>query len=112
MVSSLGPIGTKCPRWHIDHVPIRLVMSLVGPGCVYLPHEYEIQRNNHHDISYNLNRDALNSLDEDNTELANRILVPSDIHNNDDNNDNNNNNNNNKNKNVIVKANTGDVVLR
>eukprot|EP00804_Cyclotella_cryptica_P015963 CCRYP_004132-RB/>CCRYP_004132-RB protein AED:0.30 eAED:0.30 QI:119/-1/1/1/-1/0/1/0/261 len=28
IVSSLGSIGTKCPRWHADHVPVRLVMSL------------------------------------------------------------------------------------
>lgn len=28
--------ATKCPRWHFDHVPVRWIQSLVGPGCEYL----------------------------------------------------------------------------
>lgn len=27
VVSSIGRTGMKCPRWHADHVPVRLVMS-------------------------------------------------------------------------------------
>lgn len=26
MVVSNGPTGQRCPRWHLDHVPVRLVM--------------------------------------------------------------------------------------
>lgn len=33
IVATRGPSGTKCPRWHIDHVPARWIQSLVGPGC-------------------------------------------------------------------------------
>mmetsp|Transcript_21635 Transcript_21635/g.44466 ORF Transcript_21635/g.44466 Transcript_21635/m.44466 type:complete len:402 (-) Transcript_21635:55-1260(-) len=42
IVSTIGPIGTKCPRWHADHVPVRLVMSIIGPGCEFVPHEMEV----------------------------------------------------------------------
>lgn len=28
--------ATKCPRWHLDHVPVRWIQSLVGPGCDYV----------------------------------------------------------------------------
>ena len=33
LVASRGPAATKCPRFHIDHVPFRWIQSLVGPGC-------------------------------------------------------------------------------
>ena len=36
IVATRGPSGTKCPRWHIDHVPVRWIQSLVGPGCDYV----------------------------------------------------------------------------
>ena len=70
IVSSIGNSGTKCPRWHIDHVPIRLVTSLYGPGCVYIPHESE-QNNN----TRLLNRHALNHLEEEDSQIANSIIV-------------------------------------
>ena len=33
VVASRGSAATKCPQWHIDHVPVRHIQSLVGPGC-------------------------------------------------------------------------------
>lgn len=33
LVATRGPSGTKCPQWHIDHLPVRWIQSLVGPGC-------------------------------------------------------------------------------
>jgi len=35
IVSSRGKKGQKCPRWHIDHVNLRLILSLHGPGVCY-----------------------------------------------------------------------------
>lgn len=36
IVSTRGTSGTKCPRYHVDHVPMRWVQSLVRPGCDYV----------------------------------------------------------------------------
>jgi Protein of unknown function (DUF1826) len=37
IVSSRGTAaGTKCPLWHVDHVPVRWIQALVGPGCEYV----------------------------------------------------------------------------
>eukprot|EP00525_Craspedostauros_australis_P002357 CAMPEP_0198131702 /NCGR_PEP_ID=MMETSP1442-20131203/56753_1 /TAXON_ID= /ORGANISM="Craspedostauros australis, Strain CCMP3328" /LENGTH=326 /DNA_ID=CAMNT_0043792557 /DNA_START=28 /DNA_END=1005 /DNA_ORIENTATION=- len=36
IVASRGPRGTKCPQWHIDHVPVRWIQSLAGRGCQYV----------------------------------------------------------------------------
>lgn len=33
LVATRGTTGTKCPQWHVDHVPVRWIQSLVGPGC-------------------------------------------------------------------------------
>ena len=71
LVSTRGPIGQKCPRWHVDHVPLRLVMSLIGPGCRYIPHDTENRSK-----QMILDRKALNGLDELDTERANKIIVP------------------------------------
>ena len=69
IVSTRGHVGIKCPRWHIDHVPVRLVMSLVGPGCVYIT-------GTSHGDTVAVNREALNNLDVDDTRKANTIIVP------------------------------------
>lgn len=75
IVSTIGSIGTKCPRWHADHVPLRLVMSLIGPGCEYIPFEMESCKIGDETIHI-VNRDALNNLDDDDTSRANDIIVP------------------------------------
>jgi Protein of unknown function (DUF1826) len=36
IVAARGSLAPKCPRWHVDHVPVRWIQSLVGPGCVCL----------------------------------------------------------------------------
>jgi hypothetical protein len=70
LVSSLGSVGEKCPRWHVDHVPLRLIMSLAGPGCIYIPMEKEVGH------PFRVNRDALNELDDDDTARANEVILP------------------------------------
>ena len=74
IVSSIGKNGIKCPRWHADHVPVRLVMSIIGPGCEYIPHEVEVMGSSSN--SRLVDRNALNTLDEDDTRIANDIIVP------------------------------------
>jgi hypothetical protein len=36
IVATRGPSGAKCPQWHVDHVPIRWIQSLIGPGCEFV----------------------------------------------------------------------------
>lgn len=81
IVSSHGQIGCKCPRWHIDHVPVRLVMSLKGPGCVYVPHELEMKYKIQNDRLSSpsqafLNRTALNGIDIEDSTIANSVIMP------------------------------------
>lgn len=66
IVSSIGNVGQKCPRFHVDHVPLRLVLSLKGPGPVYIPFENEI----------GVDRKSLNELDDLDTERANSMIIP------------------------------------
>ena len=63
VVATRGPSGTKCPRWHVDHVPMRWVQSLVGPGCDYVVGSDGIQW------------DAVNGIDISDTDQANLELV-------------------------------------
>ena len=119
IVSSIGSAGQKCPRWHVDHVPLRLIISLAGPGCIYVPIEKEkemqmqMQMNNNGNGSNNgnnkngdshgniygngngngVNRDALNGLEESDNMLANNIILP------------------NGEENLAVYASEGDAVL-
>lgn len=36
VVATRGPPSTKCPAWHQDHVPVRWIQSLYGPGCEWV----------------------------------------------------------------------------
>lgn len=36
LVATRGSASTKCPAWHQDHVPVRWIQSLVGPGCQWV----------------------------------------------------------------------------
>ena len=45
IVSSRGAGGIKCPRWHTDCVPLRLIMSLEGPGVCYFKDLNALQTN-------------------------------------------------------------------
>jgi hypothetical protein len=81
LVSSRGPIGKKCPRWHVDNTPIRLVLALAGPGCMYIPIHHEqtmksVNKNGKRSPRILVNRNALNNLDEEDSEKANKIILP------------------------------------
>lgn len=93
IVSSIGRNGIKCPRWHADHVPVRLVMSIIGPGCEYIPHEVEVMGSGNTRL---VDRNALNTLDEDDTRIANEIIVPTNL---------------NTGKTIVSSAKEGDAVL-
>jgi len=72
LVSTNGPSGQKCPRWHVDHVPVRLVMSIVGPGCTYISHDAEFAIAKERTVD----REALNELIEFDTARANALILP------------------------------------
>jgi len=74
VVSTVGSSGVKCPRWHSDHVPVRLVMSILGPGCEYIPENVSSEESRV--LPRVVNRRALNNLDEVDTKKANDIIVP------------------------------------
>lgn len=79
IVATRGSSGTKCPQWHVDHVPVRWIQSLVGPGC-------EVVAGN---MQQGINWDLVNGLDEedeDEDEIMdgpvidrNRALVSEDV---------------------------------
>eukprot|EP00814_Leptocylindrus_danicus_P001866 CAMPEP_0116043028 /NCGR_PEP_ID=MMETSP0321-20121206/26088_1 /TAXON_ID=163516 /ORGANISM="Leptocylindrus danicus var. danicus, Strain B650" /LENGTH=310 /DNA_ID=CAMNT_0003523711 /DNA_START=178 /DNA_END=1110 /DNA_ORIENTATION=- len=69
IVSSRGAVGGKCPRWHVDHVPVRLLSALVGPGVCYIPHTSSSGDN------ALLNLDVLNASDDVDTNAANRAIM-------------------------------------
>ena len=46
IVSSRGSVGVKCPRWHVDHVPVRLLCALKGPGVCYVPNSKDYSARN------------------------------------------------------------------
>ena len=56
IVASRGKMGTKCPQWHIDHVPVRWIQSLKGPGCEIV-------------LENGINWSAINGLEDDDSLL-------------------------------------------
>lgn len=54
LVASRGWPATKCPQWHVDHVPIRWIQALQGPSCQWIAA-------NHH-----VHWDRINALELDN----------------------------------------------
>jgi len=36
LVATRGSPLTKCPQWHLDHVPVRWIQALTGPGCLWI----------------------------------------------------------------------------
>eukprot|EP00592_Proboscia_alata_P024121 CAMPEP_0194449992 /NCGR_PEP_ID=MMETSP0176-20130528/130465_1 /TAXON_ID=216777 /ORGANISM="Proboscia alata, Strain PI-D3" /LENGTH=378 /DNA_ID=CAMNT_0039277205 /DNA_START=142 /DNA_END=1278 /DNA_ORIENTATION=- len=83
IVASRGSRGTKCPRWHVDHVPLRLICALKGPGVVYLDESAEFNPCEDHCGCGNggmvVDRRVLNDCQETDTRKANAlILVPND----------------------------------
>ena len=63
IVASRGSSGIKCPRWHYDHVVLRHIQALVGPGCDYLVSDLGV------------NRSIVNQADESETKEVNAGIV-------------------------------------
>ena len=40
LLATRGGEGKKCPNFHVDHVPVRWIQSLHGPGCQWVDEEY------------------------------------------------------------------------
>lgn len=36
LVATRGTASTKCPQWHLDHVPVRWIQAMHGPGVEYV----------------------------------------------------------------------------
>ena len=58
----------------LDHVLVRLVMSILGPGCEYIPENVSSEESRM--LPRVVNHRALNNLDEDDTKKVNDIIVP------------------------------------
>lgn len=43
LVSSRGKAATRCPKWHMDYVPVRWIQALAGPGCDYVDPESQVR---------------------------------------------------------------------
>lgn len=63
IVASRGSFGVKCPRWHYDHVQLRHIQALVGPGCDYLVSDMGVDRS------------IVNQADEGETKEINKGIV-------------------------------------
>jgi hypothetical protein len=63
IVATRGKVGTKCPRFHFDHVPVRFVQPLLGRGCTYAISEEGVDRS------------ILNQADDCNTDSVNNKIV-------------------------------------
>lgn len=81
IVATRGPTGTKCPQWHVDHVPVRWIQSLVGPGC-----EMVVGNNTKESIRWNLvnglnknNNDDEDFILEESVEDRNQALVRNEV---------------------------------
>jgi hypothetical protein len=62
IVATRGTPGTKCPRYHSDSVPLRLICALKGPGVVFVDDErVNVNVNNSNLLSW---RDTINQSDE------------------------------------------------
>lgn len=72
IVCGRGPTSAKCPKWHVDHVPVRWIQSLVGPGCEWTSTTVSCD-NNHTDDD---DDDVVNNNDTLNLNIRNRQVVP------------------------------------
>jgi hypothetical protein len=67
IVASLGRKGTKCPTFHIDHVPVRFLQAFYGPSVEYIANAPESVRWDH-----------VNNLDDTSSVDRNRRIVRDD----------------------------------
>lgn len=73
--SSIGPDGEKCPKFHVDNVQARLIMSIIGPGCVYVPENIVDEGSEEEFLPRVVNRDMLGVM-AGSTSKANDLIVP------------------------------------
>jgi hypothetical protein len=71
IVATRGPCGTKCPQWHVDHVPLRWIQSMMGPGCDLVTSQEGINWNVINGLE---DDDNLNSIED-----RNRVLVDDNV---------------------------------
>ena len=64
IVATRGPAGTKCPQWHVDHVPVRWIQALVGPGCQWIVDDHDVKDTDSDDNSA-IHWDRINALNND-----------------------------------------------
>jgi hypothetical protein len=67
IVATRGPSGTKCPQWHVDHVPLRWIQSMMGPGCEFVTSQKGINWNVINGLE---DDDNLNSIEDRNQALV------------------------------------------
>lgn len=80
LVASRGSSGSKCSRFHVDHVPIRLICALEGPGVVYIDDCFKstakevktAQRNHRHHWR---EEGLVNASDETDTKIFNNKIL-------------------------------------
>ena len=73
VVATRGPHSTKCPQWHFDHVPVRWIQALVGPGVEWVDPE-AVQWENMNTL-HEADNELLNSIRERNKLLVNEKLA-------------------------------------
>lgn len=73
VVATRGPHSTKCPQWHLDHVPVRWIQALVGPGVEWVDPE-AVQWENVNAL-HELDNELLDSVQERNKLLVNEKLA-------------------------------------
>lgn len=67
LVATKGAASTKCPQWHFDHVPVRWIQALRGPGCMWMD-----------DNGHTINWERINALELENecNIDRNKLIVP------------------------------------
>jgi len=74
IVATRGVGGGKCTRFHVDHVPIRLVCALEGPGVVYID-ECSSKAVVSSDNTIDWRHGLINASEETNTEKVNNDIL-------------------------------------
>ena len=73
--SSIGPDGKKCPKYHVDNVHARLIMGIIGPGCIYVPENIVDEGNEAEYLPRVVSRHMLGCMART-TNKANKLIVP------------------------------------
>jgi hypothetical protein len=66
LVASRGAATSiKCPLWHQDHVPIRWIQALTGPGCQYIDPADIVLNSNSSSLKRTIGRTTTHNNDDD-----------------------------------------------